>query len=52
MMSRDRNIEIGRAVTDLVRMEGVKTLFVEAAKEAKAILLADASKLSSRRLAP
>ncbi len=52
MMSRDRNIEIGRAVTDLVRDDAVKLRFVEVAEEAKAILAADPSKLAASIVLP
>jgi hypothetical protein len=51
-MSHDRKTEIGRAVTDLVMRDEVKVRFVEAAQQAKAILLADASKLAASVVLP
>jgi hypothetical protein len=47
MLSLDRNIQIGRAVADLVRTDLVKARLVEVAQEAKAILSADTSKLAA-----
>lgn len=47
MLSLERNIQIGRAVADLVRTDVVRARFVEAAQEAKSILSADASKLAA-----
>lgn len=52
MLSLDRNIEIGRVVADLITNDGVKARFDEAAEEAKAILLADASKLAASVVLP
>jgi hypothetical protein len=52
MLSHDRNIEIGRAVSDLIRTDIVKTRFAEAAGEAKEILSADPSKLAASVVLP
>jgi hypothetical protein len=52
MLSIDRNIQIGRAVADLARMDVVKKRFIDAEQEAKAILLADASRLAASIVLP
>jgi hypothetical protein len=52
MMSRGRNIEMGRAVADLIRADAVRSRFAEAAEEMKAILVADPSKLAASIVLP
>jgi hypothetical protein len=52
MLSLDRNIQIGRAVADLISTEVVRARFVEAAREANAILSAEASKLAASVVLP
>jgi hypothetical protein len=47
MLSHDRNIQIGRAVTDLIRSEVVSSHIVKVTQEANVILLTEPLKLAA-----
>ncbi len=52
MISTDRNIQIGRVVTDLIRPDTVKLHLAEASEKAKAILAANPSQRAASVVLP